>query len=117
MADSFPVTEGVTGWVVSNRRTRNVDRADEDPIVAVVEGTEMEPESLVSVPLLVEDRVVAALNVYPDRAGQDLQRGRGRTGRAVRHDGGPRLRLRAPARHPARAGAHRRPHGPAEPPG
>jgi diguanylate cyclase (GGDEF)-like protein len=64
MADSFPVTEGVTGWVVSNRRTRNVARADQDPIVAVVEGTEMEPESLVSVPLLVEDRVVAALNVY-----------------------------------------------------
>jgi diguanylate cyclase (GGDEF)-like protein len=64
MADSFPVTEGVTGWVVSNRRTRNVARADEDPIVAVVEGTEMEPESLVSVPLLVEDRVVAVLNVY-----------------------------------------------------
>src|SRR5215203_2675562 len=64
MADAFPVTEGVTGWVVSNRRTRNVERADEDPIVAVVEGTEMEPESLVSVPLLVEDRVVAVLNVY-----------------------------------------------------
>jgi diguanylate cyclase (GGDEF)-like protein len=54
----------VTGWVVSNRRTRNVARADLDPIVAVVEGTEMEPESLVSVPLLVEDRVVAVLNVY-----------------------------------------------------
>ena len=64
MADSFPVTEGVTGWVVSNRRTRNIERADEDPIVAVVAGTEMEPESLVSVPLLVEDRVVAVLNVY-----------------------------------------------------
>ncbi len=64
MADSFPVTEGVTGWVVSNRCTRNVLRADEDPIVAIVEGTEMEPESLVSVPLLVEDRVVAVLNVY-----------------------------------------------------
>lgn len=64
MADSFPVTEGVTGWVVSNRRTRNVARADQDPIVAIVEGTEMEPESLVSVPLLVEDRVVAVLNVY-----------------------------------------------------
>jgi diguanylate cyclase (GGDEF)-like protein len=64
MADTFPVTEGVTGWVVSNRCTRNVARADQDPIVAVVEGTEMEPESLVSVPLLVEDRVVAVLNVY-----------------------------------------------------
>jgi len=69
MADSFPVTEGVTGWVVSNRRTRNVLRADQDPLVAVVEGTEMEPESLVSVPLLVEDRVVAAVNVY--RLGTD----------------------------------------------
>src|SRR5918992_8145 len=67
MADTFPVTEGVTGWVVSNRRTRNVARADLDPIVAVVEGTAMEPESLVSVPLLVEDRVVAVLNV--DRLG------------------------------------------------
>ncbi len=64
MADSFPVTEGITGWVVSNRRTRNVLRADQDPIVAIVEGTEMEPESLVSVPLLVEDSVVAVLNVY-----------------------------------------------------
>ena len=64
MADTFPVGEGVTGWVVANRRTRNVLRADQDPLVAVVEGTEMEPESLVSVPLVVGDRVVAALNVY-----------------------------------------------------
>jgi diguanylate cyclase (GGDEF)-like protein len=69
MADSFPVTEGVTGWVVTNRRTRNVERSDLDPDVAIVEGTEMEPESLVSVPLLVEDRVVGALNVY--RIGED----------------------------------------------
>lgn len=64
MADAFPVTEGITGWVVSNRCTRNVERADLDPIVQVVEGTQLEPESLVSVPLLIEDRVVAALNVY-----------------------------------------------------
>ena len=71
MADTFPVGEGVTGWVVAHRRTRNVERADQDPIVAVVEGTEMEPESLVSVPLIVGDRVVAALNVY--RIGRDKQ--------------------------------------------
>jgi diguanylate cyclase (GGDEF)-like protein len=71
MADSFPLDEGVTGWVVTNRRTRNVERADQDPIVAVVEGTEMEAESLVSVPLVVGDRVVAALNVY--RIGTDKQ--------------------------------------------
>ena len=64
LADAFPIDEGVTGWVVANRGTRNVERADHDPIVAVVEGTELEPESLVSVPLIVGDRVVAALNVY-----------------------------------------------------
>src|ERR687898_227800 len=64
MADSFPVTEGVRGWVVTHRRTRNVERADIEPLAAVVEGTENEPESLVVVPLLVGDRVVAALNVY-----------------------------------------------------
>ena len=74
MADTFPVGEGVTGWVVANRRTRNVERADEDPLVAVVEGTEMEPESLVSVPLIVGDRVVAALNVYRIGVRQAVQR-------------------------------------------
>ena len=116
MADSFPVTEGVTGWVVTNRRTRNVERADIDPLAAVVEGTENEPESLVSVPLLVGDRVVAALNVYRIGARQGVQRGGGRHGRALRDDGRARLRLRAPARHAARAGAHRRAHRPAQPP-
>src|SRR5215207_7810563 len=72
MADTFPVTEGVTGWVVTNRRTRNVERADIEPLCAVVEGTENEPESLVSVPLLVGDRVVAALNVYRIGTGKEF---------------------------------------------
>ena len=78
MADAFPIGEGVTGWVVANRRTRNVERADHDPIVAVVEGTELEPESLVSVPLIVGDRVVAALNVYRIGVGSAFTDGRGR---------------------------------------
>ena len=77
MADSFPVTEGVTGWVVTNRRTRNVERADSEPLAAVVEGTEKEPESLVSVPLLVGDRCVAALNVYRIGLGKEFSDGRG----------------------------------------
>src|SRR5918995_1413895 len=72
MADSFPVTEGVTGWVVTHRRTRNVERADTEPLAAVVEGTENEPESLVSVPLQVGDRVVAALNVYRIGLGKEF---------------------------------------------
>ena len=79
MADSFPVTEGVTGWVVTNRRTRNVERADIEPLAAVVEGTENEPESLVSVPLLVGDRVVAALNVYRIGSARSSARPRSRT--------------------------------------
>src|SRR5215204_1622773 len=72
MADTFPVTEGVTGWVVTHRRTRNVERADIEPLAAVVEGTENEPESLVSVPLLVGDRCVAALNVYRIGTGKEF---------------------------------------------
>jgi diguanylate cyclase (GGDEF)-like protein len=72
MADSCRLDEGVTGWVVTNRRTRNVRRADLDPVVAVVAGTEMEPESLVSVPLVVGDRVVAALNVYRIGVGKEF---------------------------------------------
>jgi diguanylate cyclase (GGDEF)-like protein len=72
MADSCRLDEGVTGWVVTNRRTRNVERADLDPVVAVVAGTEMEPESLVSVPLVVGDRVVAALNVYRIGIGKEF---------------------------------------------
>jgi diguanylate cyclase (GGDEF)-like protein len=72
MADSFSIHEGVTGWVVTNSRTRNVERADLDPTVAIVEGTEMEPESFVSVPLVVGDRVVAALNVYRIGVGKEF---------------------------------------------
>ena len=64
MADTFPVTEGVTGWVVRHGRTRYLERADLDDSSAVVAGTPDEPESLFSVPLLVADRVVAAMNVY-----------------------------------------------------
>ena len=66
----------------------------------------MEPESLVSVPLIVGDRVVAALNVYRIGTRQAVRRGRGRPGGALRDDGRARVRLRAPARNAARAGAH-----------
>ena len=98
MADPFPVTEGVTGWVVTNRRTRNVERSDRDPLVAVVQGTVMEPESLVSVPLLVEDRVVGGAQRLPDRRGQGLQR----RPRSPRSSASPRWR-RSPSTPPASA--------------
>ena len=87
MADSFPVTEGVTGWVVSNGRTHNVERADQDPLVAVVAGHR-------------DGARVARLRAAADRgprrrrdqrvpdrrATSAFSCGRGRAGRALRHD-------------------------------
>ena len=116
MADSFPVTEGVTGWVVTNRRTRNVDRADTDPLAAVVEGTD-ERARVARLRAAARRRPLRRrAQRVPDRARQGVQRGRGRHGRALRHDGRARLRFRPPARHAARAGAHGRAHRPAQPP-
>jgi diguanylate cyclase (GGDEF)-like protein len=71
MADEpFPIEEGITGAVVRDRRTSNVPRTDQHPLAQRVAGTELEPEALVAVPLLVEDRAVGALNVY--RLGEDV---------------------------------------------
>ncbi len=70
MADHHDVNAGVTGWVVRNRRTRNVRNTLLDPICTTVPGTDEEAEAFVCVPLLVHDRVVGTLNVY--RAGDDV---------------------------------------------
>jgi diguanylate cyclase (GGDEF)-like protein len=64
MAERIPLGAGVTGWVVRNRRSRNVPDSSRDPLVEVVAGTDDDPESFVSTPLLVGARVVGALNVY-----------------------------------------------------
>src|SRR5215211_7386975 len=71
MADQpFSIEEGITGAAVRELRTLNVARTDRHPLAQKVAGTEMEPEALVSVPLLVEDLAVGALNVY--RLGEDV---------------------------------------------
>ena len=64
MAGPFPAEDGITGSAIRERRTRYVPRTDLDPTSEQVEGTEKEPESLVSVPLVRHDRPVGALNVY-----------------------------------------------------
>jgi diguanylate cyclase (GGDEF)-like protein len=68
MADSIDVNQGVTGWCVRNRRTRNVANTQTDPLCTVIPGTENDPEAFVCVPLLARDRVVGTLNVYRDGA-------------------------------------------------
>ena len=70
MAQTLSVENGTTGWVVRNRRTRNVPNTRYDAICTVVPGTDDEDEAFVCVPLLAHDRVVGTLNVY--RSGVDV---------------------------------------------
>src|SRR3954454_22262635 len=70
MAEDISVMSGVTGWVVRNRRTRNVPNTLLEPLCTVVSGTDEVAEAFVAVPLLAHDRVVGSLNVY--RTGADV---------------------------------------------
>jgi diguanylate cyclase (GGDEF)-like protein len=70
MAQTLSVEHGTTGWVVRNRRTRNVPNTRYDQISTVVPGTDDEDEAFVCVPMLAHDRVVGTLNVY--RSGADV---------------------------------------------
>ena len=70
MAEEIPVLSGVTGWVVRNRRTRNVPNTLHEPLCTVVSGTDEVAEAFVAVPLIAHDRVVGSLNVY--RTGEDV---------------------------------------------
>jgi diguanylate cyclase (GGDEF)-like protein len=64
LENPIPLGTGVTGWVVANRKTRNVPNVCEEPLSNVVSGTPDEPEAFVCVPLLARERVLGALNVY-----------------------------------------------------
>ena len=76
MGEALSVDAGTTGWVVRNRRTRNVPNTRFDDISTVVPGTVDDDEAFVCVPLLAHDRVVGTLNVYRtglDRAFTDAE--------------------------------------------
>jgi diguanylate cyclase (GGDEF)-like protein len=70
LADPIPIGTGITGWVVANRRTRNVPNVCLEPLSNVVAGTLDDPEAFVCVPLHTPERVLGALNVY--RNGADV---------------------------------------------
>jgi diguanylate cyclase (GGDEF)-like protein len=69
MADSFTLTEGITGATLRAGRARNIPRTDLDPDAEPVEGTPCEPEAMMCVPLEVAERTIAMFNVY--RYGED----------------------------------------------
>jgi GGDEF domain-containing protein len=65
MAAPLRLGEGLTGWVVEQREAANVTAAERDPRIAVVPGTpDDESEAIISVPLIVRDTPIGALNTY-----------------------------------------------------
>lgn len=56
--------QGITGWAVANRQPVLANEAHLDPRVTFVPGTPMEPEALISVPLIARGAVKGALNIY-----------------------------------------------------
>ena len=56
--------EGITGWAVENRRPVWTNQAHLDPRVITVPGTPVEPEALISVPLIARGALKGALNIY-----------------------------------------------------
>src|SRR4051812_29464695 len=63
--------EGITGWAVENRRPVWTNRAHLDPRVVNVPGTPIEPEALITVPLVALGALKGALNIY--RLGDDAK--------------------------------------------
>jgi diguanylate cyclase (GGDEF)-like protein len=61
--------EGITGWAASRREAVLVNEAHLDPRVRFVPGTPIEPEALISIPLVARAQIKGVLNIY--REGED----------------------------------------------
>jgi diguanylate cyclase (GGDEF)-like protein len=61
--------QGITGWAVVNRRPVLSNKAHLDPRVVIVPGTPVDPEALISIPLVARGSLKGALNIY--RVGED----------------------------------------------
>jgi GAF domain-containing protein len=62
---------GITGWAVVERRPVWTNAAHLDPRVMIVPGTPVEPEALITVPLVARDVLKGALNIY--RIGEEAR--------------------------------------------
>jgi diguanylate cyclase (GGDEF)-like protein len=61
--------QGITGWAVLNRTPVWTNSAHLDPRVQQIPGTPIEPEALITVPLIARGALKGALNIY--RIGDD----------------------------------------------
>lgn len=64
MGSTLTFGSGITGWAVQNRQPVLANEAHTDPRVRFVPGTPIEPEALISVPLIARGHVKGALNIY-----------------------------------------------------
>jgi diguanylate cyclase (GGDEF)-like protein len=69
MQDRPRFGEGITGWAVENRQPVWTNQAHLDPRAITVPGTPVEPEAMISVPLIARGALKGALNIY--RIGED----------------------------------------------
>ena len=69
LASSMPFGHGITGWAVEHRQPVLTNAAHLDPRASMVPGTPIEPEALITVPLISREKIKGALNLY--RIGDD----------------------------------------------
>ena len=61
--------EGMTGWAARRREPALVNQAHLDPRVSFVPGTPIDPEALISIPLIARSQIKGVLNIY--RVGEE----------------------------------------------
>jgi diguanylate cyclase (GGDEF)-like protein len=66
MRDRPRFGEGITGWAVVHREPVWANDAHLDPRVETIPGTPVEPEAMITVPLVARGALKGALNIYRD---------------------------------------------------
>jgi diguanylate cyclase (GGDEF)-like protein len=69
MRTTLRFDEGITGWAASRREAALVNQAHLDPRVRFVPGTPIDPEALISIPLIARAQIKGVLNIY--RVGEE----------------------------------------------
>jgi len=64
MRERVSFGEGITGWAVQRREAVLANQAHLDPRVRFVPGTPVDPEALVTVPLVARGQLKGTLNIY-----------------------------------------------------
>ncbi|MBV8479270.1 MAG: diguanylate cyclase [Actinobacteria bacterium] len=63
--------EGVTGWAARRREPVLLNQAHLDPRVKTIPGTPVEPEALISIPLVARSQIKGVFNLY--RSGAEVE--------------------------------------------